>query len=88
MLTIAECSNQWMDNHSIRIPWLNSLTSQSIPEETDSISDCSLSSMDDCYIILNDQHSRSINEEKLNFADINEDEYQMESIQPLIIEVK
>jgi hypothetical protein len=98
--------NNWIDNHSIRIPWLNFLTAQSIPEETDVIdcpkridsdSDCSSSSIEDFYVVLEVQRPRSIDEtksiieKKLNFAQINEDKHHVEYeqlAQSMVIEVK
>jgi len=108
MLATAHCSNrytkprmyenEWIDNHSIRVPWLNFLTAQPIPEETDvydypkhirSDSDCSSSSIEDCYIVLEVPKPRSI-EEHLSFGQINEDEHHVEYEQlasSMIIEV-
>ncbi len=75
--------------HSIRTSWLNYLTAQSIPEETDSIDDCSLSSMEDSYIILNDQQSHSVNKKELNYAEINEDHVEYDQFtRSMILEVK
>jgi hypothetical protein len=93
--------NSWTDHHCIRIPWRNFLTAQSIPEETDVIdcpkrnhtdSDSSLSSTEDCYVVLEVQQPPSIIiEPKLNFAQINEDQHNIEHgqlAQSMIIEVK
>lgn len=113
MLTTASCSNrykkskiyenEWIDNHSIRIPWLNFLTAQPIPEETDVCdypknnrcdSDCSSSSIEDCYIVLEIQKSRSIDEtatsmieEDLNFAQINEDDEHLVEYEQLALSI-
>ena len=83
-------SYQPIDHHSIRTTsWLNYLTAQSIPEETDSIDDCSVSSMEDSYIILNDQQSLSVNEKELHYAEINEDHVEYDQFtQSMILEVK
>jgi len=91
--------NHWIDNHSIRIPWLNFLIAQPIPEETDiidppkrirTISDCSSSSSIDEYNIVHDFQRPSSTNEELNFAQIKEDEHRVEYDQlaeSLIIEV-
>lgn len=91
--------NHWIDNHNTRIPWLNFLTAQPIPEETDvidspkrspTISECSSSSIDEYNIIL-DVERPSSNNEELKFAQIKEDEHHVEYEQvaePMIIEVK
>ncbi len=91
--------NDWINNHRRRISWLNFLTVQPIPEETDVIdcpkhirnnSDSSSSSIEDCYIVLEVQRPR-LTDEQLNFAQINEDKHNVEYEQfaePIIIEVK
>jgi hypothetical protein len=108
MLAAAACSNhyagqikyenEWIDNHTVKIPWLNYLTAQSIPEETDS--DCSSSSGEDCYVVLEIQRPRQVDhstdtvaeEEEVEFcfAQINEDNHHVEYEQfaePMLIEV-
>ncbi len=86
-----------MDNHSIRIPWLNYLTAQSIPEETDLMNDCSKrhhtdsgcssTSSENSYVVLEVQRRRSmLNELELNFEDEHHVEYD-QLAQPMIIEV-
>ena len=81
----------WIDQHSIQIPWLNFLTSQSIPEETDS-SECSRShrtesesssSSEESYIIL--EITQPDKSRQLNYAEIIE---YKQCVQPLIIEVQ
>jgi hypothetical protein len=91
--------NYSIDNHSIRVPWLNFLATQPIPEETDvidcpkripTISDCSSSSIDEYNIVLDVERPSSIDKE-LNFAQIIENEHNVEYEQlaePIIIEVK
>ncbi|CAF0844178.1 unnamed protein product [Adineta ricciae] len=80
----------WIDQHSIQIPWLNFLTSQSIPEETDS-SDYSRShrtesesssSSEESYIIL--EITQPDKNQQLNYAEIIECK---QCVQPLIIEI-
>jgi len=91
--------NDWINNHRRRISWLNFLTVQPIPEETDvidcpkripTISDCSSSSIDEYNIILDIERPSSIDKE-LNFAQIKENQHHVEYEQlaePIIIEVK
>jgi len=66
--------SEWIENTPTGISWLNLLTSQSIPEENDRIdsspkpvrhhsdSNCSSSSIESCYVVLEIQRPRSINE--------------------------
>ena len=85
-----------MDNHHVRIPWLNFLTAQAIPEETDGSdyskyqhddSGCSSSSEEDSYVVLEVQRPRVIDREQdLQFADVQHMKYN-EVVQPLVIEV-
>lgn len=85
-----------MDEHQIRIPWLNFLTAQAIPEETDGSeyskyqhddSGCSSSEEEDSYVVLEVQRPRVINrEDDLQFADVQHMKYN-EVVQPLVIEV-
>ncbi|UJR10205.1 hypothetical protein I4U23_014420 [Adineta vaga] len=100
MLTTAHYTNRhrksqmnqqyWIDYHNIQIPWLNFLTSQSIPEETDTSecfqqyrtnSESSLSSDEECYIVLEVPKPRLNNEinQQLNYAQINEYEQCVQS---------
>ena len=63
--------SEWTDNIPTGISWLNLLTAQSIPEETDAAerpstplrtrdqSDCSSSSAESCYVVLEIQRPRS-----------------------------
>ncbi|CAF1281559.1 unnamed protein product [Adineta ricciae] len=80
----------WIDQHSIQIPWLNFLTSQSIPEETDSseysrshrTESESSSSSEESYIIL--EITQPDKSQQLNYAEIIE---YKQCVQPLIIEI-
>ena len=63
--------SEWTENIPTGISWLNLLTAQSIPEETDAAecsstplrtrgeSDCSSSSAESCYVVLEIQRPRS-----------------------------
>ncbi|CAF0868819.1 unnamed protein product [Rotaria sp. Silwood1] len=84
MFATADCTNhypeqtiydsEWTENTRTGISWLNLLTSQPIPEETDSIHDtctpvqsnrqssCSSSSVESCYVVLEIQRRRSVDE--------------------------
>ncbi|CAM4890039.1 unnamed protein product [Rotaria socialis] len=82
--TAADCTNsyieqtvydsEWTEHTPTGTSWLNLLTSQPIPEETDSFdgactsmrsrnqTDCSSSSIESCYVILEIQRQRSLDE--------------------------
>ena len=85
------------DDHRIRIPWLNFLTAQSIPEETDNFdyskrqhtdSGCSTSSSEDLYVVLEVQRPKSImTEQQLNFEDVHYIEFD-QTARSMIIEVR
>lgn len=85
--------DQWIDYQHNQISWLNCMTIQTIPEEPDIIecsrrchtdSDCSSSSSDDFYVVLEVQRPRSteptidIIDQQLTFAQINHDEHHIE----------
>ena len=99
--------SEWTENMPTGISWLNLLTSQPIPEETDGIdspcvssrhrsgSDCSSSSAESCYVVLEIQRPRSaddttskVEQESVNQAEEKEveDEDEEEEIQEVIEE--
>lgn len=97
MLAASRCPTKsklnqqyWIDQHNFQIPWLNFLTSQSIPEETDSseysrshrTESESSSSSEESYIIL--EITQPDKHQQLNYAEIIDYE---QCVQPLIIEV-
>ncbi|CAF1315765.1 unnamed protein product [Adineta steineri] len=95
MLATSHCTDRYnkpriyedysTDIHNNKISWLNFLTAQPIPEETEmsdySDSESSISSTEDSYIVLEVRKPRSIDkttniiENKLHFAQINIDEH-------------
>ncbi|CAF2146485.1 unnamed protein product [Rotaria magnacalcarata] len=82
--TAADCTNsyieqtvydsEWTEHTPTGTSWLNLLTSQPIPEETDSFdgactsmrsrnqTDCSSSSIESCYVVLEIQRQRSLDD--------------------------
>ena len=84
MLATADCINcytdqtiydsEWIENTTNGISWLNLLTAQPIPEETDGMDSpptpvrsnsersSSSSSVESCYVVLEIQRPRSVNE--------------------------
>lgn len=100
LASTTKYGNGWIDNHRNRVPWLNHLIAQPIPEEPDVIdcpirihADCdcsSSSSIEEFYTILEIQQPHLINQQ-LNFAQINENVHYVEYDQlaeSMIIEVK
>lgn len=67
-------NSEWTETTPAGVSWLNLLTAQPIPEETDDIdspcnsvrnnsgSNCSSSSAESCYVVLEIQRPRSVNE--------------------------
>jgi hypothetical protein len=96
MLATADCASlyseqiiyesEWTENLPTGISWLNLLTSQSIPEETDGIdrprtpgrnnseSNCSSSSIESCYVVLEIQRPRSADETSSKVEEEEEEE--------------
>jgi hypothetical protein len=99
MLATADCTNcytdqtiydsEWIENTPNGISWLNLLTAQSIPEETDGMDSLptpvrsnsertySSSSAESCYVVLEIQRPRSVNETP-NKVEQDEDEEEIE----------
>lgn len=97
MLATADCTNhypeqtvydsEWAENISSGISWRNLLTSQTIPEETDTpedpgtpvrsrkVSNCSTSSIESCYVVLEIQRQCLTHEtpSKIEVIDKKED---------------
>ena len=94
--TTADCTNQysehivyeseWTESIPIGISWLNLLTAEPIPEETDAVdilhspertrseSNCSSSSVESCYVVLEIQRPRSTDETSSKHDDDDDDD--------------
>lgn len=112
MLATADCTNhyseqivyesEWTESIPIGISWLNLLTAQPIPEETDAVdvprspervdseSDCSSSSVESCYVVLEIQRPRSVDDisskhedDEVNVEEEEEEEEIEEEIEEL-----
>jgi len=100
MLATADCTNhfteqiiyesEWTENIPNGVSWLNLLTAQPIPEETDGIdspctpernnsgSNCSSTSVESCYVVLEIQRPRSIDETPSKGDEDDDDEEEEE----------
>ena len=111
MLATADCTNhyseqivyesEWTESIPIGISWLNLLTAQSIPEETDAVdlprspqrvdseSNCSSSSVESCYVVLEIQRPRSADDISSKHEDdeVNVEEEEEEEIEEEIEEL-
>ena len=87
--------SEWIENTPTGISWLSLLTAQPIPEETDGIessytsarhnseSNCSSSSIESCYVVLEIQRPRSITETPIKVDDEEEEEEIEEEMEEL-----
>jgi len=102
MLATTDCTNHyteqiiyesdWTENIPAGVSWLNLLTAQPIPEETDGIdspctpvrnnseSNCSSSSVESCYVVLEIQRPRSVDEipSKVDEEEVEQEEEEEE----------
>ena len=107
MLATADCTNhytdqtvyesEWTENLPSGISWLNLLTAQPIPEETDGLdsprtpernnsesNSSSSSSVESCYVVLEIQRPRSVDiSSTSNKSDEEEEEEVVEEIEEL-----
>ena len=96
MLAASECTNrypeqviyesEWMENIPKGVSWMNLLTAESIPEETDviespcsperqrAVSNCSSTSVESCYVVLEIQLPRSSDDTSSKQEDEEEEE--------------
>jgi hypothetical protein len=91
--------SEWTENIPAGVPWLNLLTAEPIPEEIDdsdtpcssvrnnSASNCSSSSTESCYVVLEIQRPRSTDITSSKVDDDEEEEEEVEEIEEEIEEL-
>ena len=91
--------NKWIDNNSTGISWLNLLTAQPILEEVDGVdasstaarsnseSNCSSSSVESCYVVLEIQRPRLLNETSNELKEADEEKEEEEHTEEEIEEL-